>query len=65
MSCKDCTKRVIGCHSSCEAYKLYREKIEIRQQNRIRHYMTPRAGFEINLKNKVRNKKSLGHMKIN
>ena len=36
--CKDCKAREMGCHSTCDAYKLYKDKLEsvrgnIRSQN--------------------------------
>lgn len=27
-NCKDCTKRFIGCHSTCEDYKEFGQKLE-------------------------------------
>lgn len=27
-SCKDCTERHIGCHSTCETYKAFRAELE-------------------------------------
>lgn len=27
--CKDCTDRCIGCHSTCERYKEYKDTLEI------------------------------------
>lgn len=27
-SCKDCTKRTVGCHASCPDYIQYRERLE-------------------------------------
>ena len=32
--CKDCTDRTIGCHSSCETYKGFKEKSEAQRQER-------------------------------
>ena len=37
--CKDCTDRVVGCHSTCEKYKILREELDKensrRQQERM------------------------------
>lgn len=34
--CHDCADRVVGCHSSCERYKLYAEECKrIRRQIRL------------------------------
>lgn len=27
-ACMDCTRRTLGCHSRCEEYKAYREKMD-------------------------------------
>lgn len=27
MKCKECTDRVVGCHSTCESYKTYKEEM--------------------------------------
>lgn len=35
-TCKDCKDRYVGCHSNCDDYKKYRERIE--EANRLRKY---------------------------
>ena len=30
--CKDCTERYVGCHSTCENYKLFREELDARKK---------------------------------
>lgn len=39
--CKDCTKRTVGCHSSCEEYKLAREQRDaINKKKMVENYDT-------------------------
>ena len=64
MSCKNCEDRSPACHSRCIKYKAYKEKLEIARQNRARYYTTPRAGYEITLKKKLRSNKPLGNMRV-
>lgn len=33
--CKDCEKRELGCHSRCEAYRLYDKENQERRKKRI------------------------------
>jgi hypothetical protein len=33
--CKDCADRVLGCHSSCESYQAYTEKVKALRERRI------------------------------
>ena len=33
--CKGCTRRAVGCHSSCEMYKAYRKYID--EKNEAKH----------------------------
>ena len=33
--CKDCEKRELGCHSRCEAYRLYNEENERKRNERL------------------------------
>ena len=35
-TCKDCKDRYVGCHSNCDDYKKYRERME--EANRLRKY---------------------------
>lgn len=32
--CKDCPDRVVGCHSSCEKYKAFREECDRNREQR-------------------------------
>lgn len=37
--CKDCEKRVLNCHSTCDAYAQYDiERIHARKQQRLQNY---------------------------
>ena len=38
--CKHCTRRQLGCHSSCDDYKAFREEIEYGHHQRTL-YSTP------------------------
>jgi hypothetical protein len=31
-TCKDCTKRTVGCHSHCEIYKAFRTELDKRNE---------------------------------
>ena len=35
-TCKDCKDRYVGCHSNCDDYKKYSERLE--EANRLRKY---------------------------
>ena len=39
MICKDCDKRHINCHSTCEEYKAYKAECEIKQIIKQQAYM--------------------------
>lgn len=49
--CKDCTKRVLGCHSSCKDYAEYRKGIDKANGNKSWHreYGTYRATVRKNI----------------
>lgn len=64
MSCKNCEDRSFKCHSKCERYALYKKKLEQASINKRNYYLTPRAGFELSLKSRVRSNKPLGNMRI-
>lgn len=40
--CKDCTKRIIGCHSKCPDYAKHKEKRELEKQSRPAYIATYR-----------------------
>lgn len=50
-NCKGCTKRYIGCHSTCEIYKAYRAKID--EANQARHTEALNQDFCMSLKRKI------------
>lgn len=33
-SCKDCTKRYLGCHDRCEVYQEYRKALDAKNKQR-------------------------------
>lgn len=34
--CKDCKKRKVGCHSTCQDYKVFNyERVKVRNENRL------------------------------
>lgn len=35
-SCLNCTDRHFNCHTNCEKYKAYKERLEIIRQNRLK-----------------------------
>lgn len=47
--CKDCTDRQIGCHSTCERYKAFREQLdkinEQKKADKMRHNLVSNAGW--------------------
>lgn len=44
--CKDCSNRIVGCHSTCEAYKQFQlENEAVRHQ---RHLETESKAYAIN-----------------
>ena len=55
-TCKDCKDRFVGCHSKCEDYKKYREKIE--EINKLKRYdsivVSNGWGFTLGKKVKVK-----------
>lgn len=55
-SCKDCTKRYVGCHSTCEDYKQFVEKNKaISHAKRVESWSKRGSKrFEKNLANKIR-----------
>lgn len=55
-SCKDCTKRHIGCHSECEEYKQFVEKNKSISHAKFIESMERRGSkkFEKNMANKIR-----------
>ena len=51
--CKDCTDRVLGCHSVCEEYKLFHEERKRELEQKRMQYLTNPLGndyFRRNLK---------------
>lgn len=36
MTCKDCEKRHINCHSTCEDYKAYKDKLNAERSERCK-----------------------------
>lgn len=45
--CKDCRKRVVGCHSVCERYKRF-QRINEQEREAIRHtsgYIIPKGSW--------------------
>ena len=36
--CKDCDKRTLGCHSTCEDYKAFKAENEKRRERANNHY---------------------------
>lgn len=36
--CKDCTKRIVGCHGKCKDYKEYKEEID-KHKKEIEEYI--------------------------
>ena len=51
MSCYKCEKRVVGCHSSCEDYKTFREEKD-RQNEKIRAESIT-ADYEVNRQERI------------
>lgn len=39
--CLNCTKRHVGCHSECETYKLFRERLEKIKDAKKQSQMVP------------------------
>lgn len=41
MSCKDCQKRYVGCHSECEEYQAFRKDYEEQKEKRKQEKLLP------------------------
>ena len=54
--CHNCEKRVVGCHSSCEDYKTFREEKD-RQNVKIRAESIT-ADYEVKKQERIRNKQA-------
>ena len=50
--CKDCEKRVVGCHSSCEEYKKFREFRN--ELNEKRHIENQTSCFTVSYEKYIR-----------
>lgn len=53
LSCKECDKRYVGCHSKCSEYILYSIKKKIRNHNKIAMGEMNREDKETHLRNKA------------
>ena len=56
MSCYKCEKRVVGCHSSCEDYKSFREEKD-RQNEKIRAESIT-ADYEVKKQERILSRKA-------
>lgn len=48
--CKDCTKRHVGCHATCESYAAFRIKLDMRNEQikraKEKHDIVPTAKWK-------------------
>lgn len=55
-TCKGCTKRFVGCHSNCDIYKKYTERVE--EINKLKRYdsivVSNGWGFTLGKKGKIK-----------
>lgn len=55
-TCKGCTKRFVGCHSNCDIYKNYTEKLK--EINKLKRYdsigVSNSWGFMLGKKGKIK-----------
>ena len=45
--CKECKKRVVGCHANCEAYKTFKQAVEQERQQiqQNKSYVIPKGSW--------------------
>lgn len=36
--CKDCDRRQLGCHSKCDNYRLFREQLDLKKEDKDNYY---------------------------
>lgn len=57
--CKDCTDRIVGCHSTCEKYKLFRSDLDdLNHSKRLENFE-----YKLTIERVLSRKKSRGNKK--
>lgn len=62
-NCKGCQERHAGCHSTCETYKAYREKIDKEKEARIQAQKASDVIDDYTVRRIERTRKALRRMK--
>lgn len=60
-SCKGCTRRTVGCHSTCEEYKEFRTRLEKMRKNERDECVL--NGYVANMTQRIRKQNKEGEYK--